>query len=55
MDKLKSLTARWRLWAGIAISVALLLFFYRRLEPGELKGLPAEMHNEFAPATNVTR
>ena len=39
MDKLKFLTARWHLWVGIAISVVLLLFFYRQLEPGELKVL----------------
>ena len=37
-----AITARWHLWAGIAISVALLLFFYRQLEPGELKTLLAE-------------
>ena len=41
MDKLKSLAARWHLWAGVAISVVMLLFFYRQLEPGELKTLLA--------------
>ena len=37
-----AITARWHLWVGIAISVALLLFFIRQLEPGELKTLLAE-------------
>ena len=37
-----AIAARWHLWAGIAISVALLLFFYYQLEPGELKTLLAE-------------
>ncbi len=36
------ITARWHLWAGIAISIILLLFFYRQLEPGELKSLLSE-------------
>ncbi len=37
-----AITARWHLWAGIAISVVLLLFFVRQLETGELKTLLAE-------------
>ena len=41
MDKLRSLAARWHLWAGVAISVVMLLFFYQQLEPGELKDLLA--------------
>ncbi len=36
-----AITARWHLWAGIAISVALLLVFYRQLDTGELKSLLA--------------
>ncbi len=39
---INALVARWHLWAGIAISVALLLFFYRQLEPGDLKTLLTE-------------
>ena len=39
---ISSIATRWHLWAGIAISVAMLLFFYRQLEPGELKTLLAE-------------
>ena len=37
-----AITARWHLWAGIVISVVLLLFFFRQLEPGELKTLLVE-------------
>ena len=37
-----AITTRWHLWAGNAISVVLLLFFYLQLEPGEVKTLLAE-------------
>ncbi len=44
MAKVRAFAARWHLWVGIAISVAMLLFFYQQLEPGELKGLLADAH-----------
>ena len=42
MAKLKTLAGRWHLWAGVAVSVVMLLFFYRQLDTAELAELLGE-------------